>query len=438
MDPTTLATEAPRFPNGIGGDWQHRMDHIVSMMRELSQQTDPQAMVRTYARRMREIMPLDGFMSLSRRGLEPPYYRVTRSGLWKEEINPWADKDRLPVYRGGILGDLIYSDEPRIIDDLVVPEDDPAAAHLAGFQSLMAMPNFDQGVGMNMTILLRNERAAFDRERFPENVWTSNLFGRATHNLVLNDELRKAYEATERELKIVADIQRSLLPKKLPEIATLELAAYYQTSRFAGGDYYDFFPLSDGRWGIMIADVSGHGTPAAVLMAVTHSIAHSYPGSPELPSKLLDFVNHHLVARYTSDNSTFVTAFYGIYDPVSRVMTYSSAGHNPPLVRRCSDVSLMELDGARRFPLGLFDHASHEDSTLQLVPGDQIILYTDGITEAADRSGRLFGVERLERAIRSCHKDADELIQSLLSDLEAFTGGQPATDDRTILVARVR
>src|SRR5262249_46297848 len=153
--------EAPRFPNGIGGDWQHRMDHIVSMMRELSQQTDPQAMVRTYARRMREIMPLDGFMSLSRRGLEPPYYRVTRWGRWKEEINPWADKDRLPVYRGGILGDLIYGDEPRIIDEVVVAEDDPAAEHLAGFRSLMAMPNYDQGIGMNMTILLRREPAAF-------------------------------------------------------------------------------------------------------------------------------------------------------------------------------------------------------------------------------------------------------------------------------------
>ncbi len=105
----------------------------------------------------------------------------------------------------------------------------------------------------------------------------SNLFGRATHNLVLSDQLKVAYEAVDYEMKVVADIQRSLLPMQMPSIPTLSLAAHYQTSHRAGGDYYDFFPLPDGKWGILIADVSGHGTPAAVLMAVTHSLAHTLP-----------------------------------------------------------------------------------------------------------------------------------------------------------------
>ena len=122
-------------------------------------------------------------------------------------------------------------------------------------------------------------RPAFDPETFPEWFWVSSLFGRVTHNLVLREELKDAYEIVERELKVVADIQRSLLPQVLPKIPTLELAAYYRTSRWAGGDYYDFFPLPDGRWGILIADVSGHGTPAAVMMAITHSLAHSLPGA---------------------------------------------------------------------------------------------------------------------------------------------------------------
>ena len=94
---------------------------------------------------------------------------------------------------------------------------------------------------MNMVVLLRNEPAAFDREEFPEWVWLSNLFGRATHNLVLAEELRKAYDVVDRELKVVADIQRSLLPKTMPAIPRLGLAAHYQTSQWAGGDYYDFF-----------------------------------------------------------------------------------------------------------------------------------------------------------------------------------------------------
>ncbi len=125
----------------------------------------------------------------------------------------------------------------------------------------MAIPHYDQGVALNMVVLLEQEPAAFDPEKFPEWFWVSSLFGRLTHNLVLRDELKHAYEIVERELKVVADIQRSLLPQVLPAIPGLELGAYYQTSQWAGGDYYDFFPLPDGRWGILIADVSGHGTP---------------------------------------------------------------------------------------------------------------------------------------------------------------------------------
>src|SRR6185312_1047620 len=128
---------------------------------------------------------------------------------------------------------------------------------------------------------------------------------RLTHNLVLRDELKSAYEALEREMRVVADIQRSLLPQVLPAIPDLELGAHYQTSRWAGGDYYDFFPLPNGRWGILIADVSGHGTPAAVMMAITHSLAHGLPGNPEPPAVLLGHVNRQLYHRYTTGNEGF-------------------------------------------------------------------------------------------------------------------------------------
>src|SRR5207244_2587168 len=133
--------------------------------------------------------------------------------------------------------------------------------------------------------------------RLPELVWLSNLFGRATNNLVLSEELQRAYQTLDRELKVVGQIQRSLLPARLPTIPTLDLATHYQPSQRAGGDYYDFFPLPAGKWGIFIADVSGHGTPAAVLMAVTHCIAHTHPGPPQPPAKVLDYLNRHLATR---------------------------------------------------------------------------------------------------------------------------------------------
>ena len=192
----------------------------------MSLQDDPQAMVRTYGARMRTIMPSDRWLSLSRRDLESPTYRITRSSTWTETINPWKQKDRLPLLEGGLLGELIYGDEPRIIDDIapLIKPDDPAREYLEGQRSLMAMPHFDKGHGLNMVVTMLKEPGAYDPEQFPERFWISSLFGRATQNLVLSDELKRAYEIVERELKVVADIQRSLLPRTLPTIPGLELA----------------------------------------------------------------------------------------------------------------------------------------------------------------------------------------------------------------------
>ena len=419
------------------GDWQERLAFIVETMRDMSRQTDPQAMVRAYGTRMRQLMQTDRTVSLSRRDLPPPKYRITRSSLWKEDINPWNNKDRLPVLEGGLLGQLIYGDEPRVIDEIQIAGDDPAVEYFAGMRSLIAVPNYDQGVALNMVVLMRKEPTAFQREQFPLWVWMSNLFGRATHNLVLSEELKKAYEAVDYELKVVADIQRSLLPKELPKIPNLSLAAHYQTSRRAGGDYYDFFPLPNGQWGILIADVSGHGTPAAVLMAITHSIAHSFPGPPTPPAKMLNYVNRHLTSRYSIQSDTFVTAFYGIYDPADRSLTYACAGHNPPRRKRCAGggiSSLLTLDG---IPLGIEPDHEYRERTETFQPGDQIIFYTDGIVEATNSVGEMFGVERLDRVLGQCREEAAELLAAVLAALEEFTGGRPPADDQTLLVAKV-
>lgn len=418
-------------------DWRRRLEIVVATMREMSLQTEPQAMVRAYRTRIRQLMPADGWLSLSRRDLPFPKYRITRSSQWSEEIDPWKEKARLPLLEGGLLGELLYGDYPRLLDDIDVAHDDPAARYLAGQRSLLAIPHYDRGAGLNMTILMRKEPAAFDPDDFPEHVWMGNLFGRATHNLVLAEELRRAYEVVDRELKVVADIQRSLLPKTIPAIPGLDLAAHYQTSQWAGGDYYDFFPLPEGRWGILIADVSGHGTPAAVMMAITHSVAHAVPGHPDPPATMLNHVNRQLATLYTARNEAFVTAFYGIYDPSRRTLTYSCAGHNPPRLKRCEDGSLLALDGVGNLPLGLFADQEYDQSTQALRPGDQIVFYTDGITEATSPSGGLFGVERLDEALANCHLDADGLIRAVLDAVAEFTAGEPPSDDRTLLVAKV-
>jgi sigma-B regulation protein RsbU (phosphoserine phosphatase) len=424
-------------PGSGNGDWKQRLDVIVEMMRDMSRHSDPQEMVRSYGTRVRQLIPSDGRLSLSRRGLKAPWFRITRSHRWRETVNPWKEKDRLPLFQGGLLAELIYSDQPHFIDDLQVSANDPAIEYLAGFRSLLAIPMFEKGDALNMVIVLGEKPSAFSREQFPELVWMTSLFGRATSNLVVSEELQRAYKSLDREFKTVGEIQRSLLPAQLPNVPTMDLAAYYQPSERAGGDYYDFFPLPDGKWGIFLADVSGHGTPAAVLMAVTHCIAHTLPGPAAPPAHVLTYLNHHLATLYTNQNGNFVTAFYGVYDPANRLLTYARAGHNPPRLKRCQDGSLMALDGADGFPLGIFDEGKYEERVLPLQRGDQIIFYTDGITEAHNRVGEMFGTGRLDQVLEDCSLQASALLDSVLRSVEEFANGHPADDDRTLIVARV-
>jgi phosphoserine phosphatase RsbU/P len=286
-------------------------------------------------------------------------------------------------------------------------------------------------------VTMSKQPGAYDPEQFPERYWMSSLFGRATQNLVLSDELKRAYEIVERELNVVADIQRSLLPKTLPAIPGLELAAHYETSQWAGGDYYDFFELPGGRWGFLIADVSGHGTPAAVMMAILHSLAHGHPGHPEPPSALLEHVNKRLAASYTADNEVFVTAFYGIYDSIERQFAYSCAGHNPPQLKRCSLGCVDSLEDVGGPPLGLFEDVEYAQAKVTLRPGDILVLYTDGVTEAMNSESKQFGLEMLNEVLRQCNLGALAMRDAILEALARFTDGTAALDDRTLLVAKV-
>jgi sigma-B regulation protein RsbU (phosphoserine phosphatase) len=417
--------------------WQTRLDTIVETMREMSRQTDPQAMVRAYGDRMREILPVDRRISLSRRGLESPEFRITRSTTWTQEINPWKERHKLPLLRGGLLAELLYAGQACVIDDMQYAVNDPARDYLEGCRSLMVIPMYDRGETLNMVIQMRTEKNGFDAEQLPEVVWRSNLFGQATNNLVLKAELERAYRALDRELRAVGEIQHALLPVELPSIPSLDLAAHYQPATWAGGDYYDLFPLPGGQWGIFMADVSGHGTPAAVLMAVTHCLAHTLPG-PMMPAdQVLDRLNQQLSRRYARLTETFVTAFYGTYDPVTRQLHYACAGHPPPLLKRCSDGTLRRLDVARGMPLGLFDEATYEPANEQLELGDQLLFYTDGISEALNAKGELFGTKRLEDTLGQCSLQAKSLLDSILAAVDDFATGRPADDDRTLLVARV-
>src|SRR5687768_6209725 len=168
------------------GDWSQRLEFVVDMMRDLSAQTDPQLMVKAYGQRMRQVFQSDANFSLSRRDLQHPYYRITRSSRWEDPVNPWKSRDVLPVLAGGRIAELLYGDEPVIIDDLQaeLSEDEPAIEYLRGMGSLLFIPLYHDGAAINGVVVMRNQANGFSRETLPEHVWMGNLFGRATHSLV--------------------------------------------------------------------------------------------------------------------------------------------------------------------------------------------------------------------------------------------------------------
>lgn len=421
--------------------WEERLAIVVDTMRELSRQTDPNEMVTTYAKRMKALVRLDATLSLSRRGLEYPYYRVTRSSKWSKTVDPWRHAEKLPLLKGGLLADLIYGDVPRLINPVEMAENDPARAYVPHARSIMAIPHYEDGVGLNMVVLARGDAEGFDPESFPEFVQSSNLFGRTTKNLVLTRQLREALGALDRELRAVGEIQRALLPQEQPDIRTLRVATHYQTSAVAGGDYYDFFKLANGKWGILIADVSGHGVPAAVLMAVVHAIAHLMPGDPLPPEQVLNFVNRELVERYTVPFGAFVTAFYGVYDQETRRLRYAVAGHPSPMLRlagKCGEGSVVELETSRAgIPLGIDAGAAYGPHERTLEAGDVLLLYTDGIPEAFGPDGTMYGEGRLRRVLESCHATVEAAKDAIVADVTAFSADRPVSDDRTLVIAAV-
>ena len=425
--------------HALDADDAGKLAWVTDMMRDLSTKATPQELVGLYSERMRQLQRADAFVTLSRRDLNPPTYRITRSTRWDEELDPWTQADRLPTMEGGLLGELLYAGEAVAIGELSVGADDPAAEYFEGMRSLMAIPLFDAGEGMNMVVQMKADPDAYPPADLPGQVWMSNLFGRATHNLVLKQQLEETQKALNREIREIARMQRSLVTVQtdLPQDRGLELAEFWSPSQQAGGDFFNAWPLSHGRTGLMIADVSGHGVAAAVMTAVCHAIVHTSATPDGPPDRVLTYLNENLCDRYTRATSQFVTGVYASYDPATRTLTYSSAGHPPPFVVSGCGGDCYPLDGGRGLPLGIEREAEYEVATARLGLGDVLVFFTDGITEARDPHGQLFGIPRLQDTLDGCAPDATEIIAKINAAVDAFSKGLPADDDRTILVARV-
>src|SRR5918999_4557951 len=221
----------------------------------------------------------------------------------------------------------------------------------------------------------------------------------------LVEQQRIGRERIEQELRVARRIQQALLPEATPPLDGWKITRYYQPAREVGGDFYDFLRLQDSRVGLVIGDVSGKGIPAAVLMANTQSVLRTVAQRASAPGQALAEANEVLYA-YMPPN-TFVTCFYGVLDPDSGRLHYANAGHDLPCERH--DGRVEELR-ARGMPLGLMTGMSYEEKEAFLAAGDNLLFYSDGLVEAHDQRGEMFGFRRLRGLVRANHSSGPALI----------------------------
>jgi sigma-B regulation protein RsbU (phosphoserine phosphatase) len=246
-----------------------------------------------------------------------------------------------------------------------------------------------------------------------------------------DEELRQL----ESELELSQVIQRGLLPKEVPSIKGMNIAAFSRPAQIVGGDYFDFVDFKDGTHGFVMADVSGHGVSAGMFMSSLQTAFHTLVPDSVSPVAVLERINRLYI--HNINFTTFVTIFLGKYDPQTRIMSYANAGHNSAYLYRLStkeEIWLRPTGPA----IGLMERFSVHTEEVVMEPGDILLLYTDGITEAANHQGDLWGEDRLADIIRqNSDLSSEQLIQKILKTLREHADGIPLADDVTLVLTKV-
>jgi serine phosphatase RsbU (regulator of sigma subunit) len=246
----------------------------------------------------------------------------------------------------------------------------------------------------------------------------------------LEQEIRDR-ERVEQELMVARSIQQASLPKEVPQLEGWQIAPYYQPAREVGGDFYDFHLLPEGQLGLVVGDATGKGVPAALVMSTTCGMLRLAAQGSSSPGQMLRGVNEVLFPNIPSN--MFVTCFYAILDPKSGRLSYANAGHDLPYLHRNGDTEELR---ARGMPLGLMPKMSYEEKETILHSGEAALLYSDGLVEAHDPAGEMFGFPRL-RALIAEHGEKLSLADLLLEELYSFAGERwEQEDDITLLTLR--
>lgn len=356
-----------------------------------------------------------------------------RSAVVERTIRGYATgMDTINLKMGeGISGSAAETGCAIIVPD--VTKDKRYIQHRAATKSEMAVPllSGDQVIGVfnieNDIANAYNEEGQSVLEAF------ASQASIAIQNARLFDDARRS-RALDRELEVAGEIQRALLPRAVPNVPGLSLAVHSEPSREVGGDFYDFIPFSDKQMGVAVGDVVGKGIPAALTMASLYTAFHEYANYyVYLPSYVIGHVNEVLYEVTSTDR--FATLFYGIVNIPEMTFVYCNAGHPPPLLcRKSGEIVILDTGG---MIVGSFEDAKFDDGRVSLADGDVVVLYTDGVIEKVNNQDDIFGLERLEEAVKTCHSQPVEEIKTHLIEVwRTFVGNGNPNDDITMIIVK--
>ena len=333
-----------------------------------------------------------------------------------------------------LLGYLQGASGAVDIDELELSS--PALEQMRAADVRLAVPLVNQGelIGvLNLGPRRSEQEYSSDDRRLLENLAAQSAPAFRVGQLVREQQAEAATrQRFEQELEVARLIQQNFLPKQLPDLPDWQFAAYYRPAREVGGDFYDVIPISDGRIGFVIGDVTDKGVPAALVMAATRSVLRASVQRIVDPGPVLERVNESLCPDMPE--KMFVTCLYGVLDTASGRFRFANAGHDLPYVKTAE--GSVELR-ARGMPLGLMSGMTYEEKETVLEPGESVLLTSDGIAEAHDPHGEMYGFPRLKEAVAR-YPGGHELIDRVLSDLKDHTGDGSEQEDDITMVTLVR
>ncbi|MGZ8844185.1 MAG: PP2C family protein-serine/threonine phosphatase, partial [Pyrinomonadaceae bacterium] len=342
-----------------------------------------------------------------------------------------ADLQELHLKIGeGLIGHVALSGQPFVSQDV---HNEPRYINArARTRSEMVAPIISNEEVIGVFDLESDELNAYSNDDLEILMLLSSQVAIIIEKVMLHEHLIEK-QRLQAQLEIARQVQLELLPPRDPLLEGFDISAYNFPTEEVSGDYYDWVRVYDDQIGIVIADVSGKGVPAALLMAFLRASLRAASHIGYAPNISMSKVNYLLWESI--ERNQFVTAFYGILDATNRTLAYSNAGHNPPI--------LMEADGAARFetrggvPLGMFRDSRYYEYYATIEPGQILVLYTDGVTEAMNLDGEEYGRDRLAEAVRRYRElPAREMIDVLHRDLMEWTGGRGADDDVTFFIVK--